>query len=542
MPSPNIQTRTALISVSDKTGVIDLARALITRNIQIISSGGTARALREANIDVTPVEEITGAAEMLGGRVKTLHPNIHGAILARHNNTEDAQTLRDRNITPIDLVCVNLYPFEETVAAPDVTEESAVEQIDIGGPAMIRAAAKNFQRVTVLTTPTDYTSFLEELSANDGATTLPYRKQLAVKAFAQTNAYDAAIVNHFTQADDRPNEGPLADPLPPQLNLSLTKVRDLRYGENPHQRAAVYSNTPPNTNVQSLPTAHPLHGKQLSYNNLNDAAAAIALVADLATLFPNTAAAAIIKHTNPCGAAVAPNISAAITQALAGDPLAAFGAIVAANHPIDEDAATLLIQPNAFLEVIVCPNFTQGAHNLLASRWKNVRLIEVDIPASRTLNQTTTSTIPGGALVQSRDLALPDTRAWTHTAGPAPSQSDLRAAAALWIICKHLTSNAVAIGAKSDADTVSLFGAGAGQMDRVAACKLAIEKAGPRAHNAIAASDAFFPFPDGPKLLVSAGVRIIVHPGGSKRDDETFALCNNHNITCLTTGVRHFRH
>ncbi len=522
--------RRALISVSDKSGLERFARALADRNVEIISTGGTAKFLKDAGVMTTPVEEITGFPEIMDGRVKTLHPLIHGGLLALTDNDAHAEAMRRHSIEAIDLVCVNLYPFEETVAKDGVTMEEAVEQIDIGGPSMIRSAAKNARRITVATSPAQYDRILQELEANNGATTLALRNDLMRAAYQRTSAYDAAIAAYLS-------ENNTAD-FPAVLTPRYEKAADLRYGENPHQRAALYRD--PNANGPSIATAKQLHGKDLSYNNIADAAAALELAIDLrrATGQPS---ACVIKHANPCGAASAPAISEAVTAAMNGDPLAAFGGIVACSHTIDSASAETLASDNNFLEVIAAPSFDDDALETLRARWANVRLLEVGDLDNADHSGVELKSIRSGALAQTADNAPVDPAAWQHSAGPKPTGEQLRAAATIWTACKHLRSNAVAIGGMHD-NAAALFGGGAGQMDRVASCKIAVEKAGPRAEGAIAASDAFFPFPDGPEILIDAGVSLIIHPGGSKRDQETLDLCDAHGVTCLLTGVRHFKH
>ncbi|MBL0927639.1 MAG: bifunctional phosphoribosylaminoimidazolecarboxamide formyltransferase/IMP cyclohydrolase [Phycisphaerales bacterium] len=542
---PDLVTlRRALISVSDKTGVVDFARALASMGVELISTGGTARLLADAGLTVTPVETVTGMPEMMDGRVKTLHPKVHGGILAVRSHPEHAAAMARHGIAGIDLVCVNLYPFERTVARPGVTLEEAVENIDIGGPAMVRSAAKNFDWVAVVTRPEDYRSVLAELDAHRGATTLALRARLSADAFARTAEYDAAIAAHLAAAAHADERAGWAA----RLGMPGARPAPLRYGENPHQRARLLADE--RYRGPSIALAPQLHGKELSYNNINDGSAALALAQELARLGQPAghAAAAVVKHANPCGACVAPTAADAVRLALAGDPVAAYGGILAVSREVDAPAAELLCAPGAFLEVIIAPGYTADALEMLKARWANVRLLVTGPWEGRSPEpgELTVRSVPGGVLVQERDLALPDVAAWQHRAGPPAAPQRLRDAAAVWVIVKHLASNAVALGGPDDHTPagagVRLFGAGAGQMDRVTACRLAVEKAGPRARGAIAASDAFFPFDDGPRILADAGVSMIVHPGGSKRDDDTFKLCEDRGIACYTTGIRHFRH
>jgi phosphoribosylaminoimidazolecarboxamide formyltransferase/IMP cyclohydrolase len=529
MPS-SLPIRRALLSVSDKTDLIPFARALAERGIELVSTGGTAKVIAATGLPVVGVDSLTGFPEMMGGRVKTLHPAVHGAILARRDDAEHLAAMEQHGIGAIDLVCVNLYPFERTLSE-DLSRDEAIELIDIGGPSMIRSAAKNHEFVTVVTSPTQYDRVANELRQHDGATTLELRRDLAAAAFSRTAEYDATISAWMC--------GREASFFPPMLRQSLTKREQLRYGENPHQQAAVYAD--PAQRGANVVTAPLLHGKPLSYNNLNDAAAALELVRDLRQLFPARAAAAIIKHTNPCGAAMGDSARAAFDGAYAGDPLAAYGGILAINVPIDEPCARRLCEGERFFEVIVAPSFDDRAVALLGERWKMVRLLAVgDIAASSGLSSVELRSIPGGMLLQHRDLALPDPSKWTHAAGPG-LESRARDTACLAVVaCKHLKSNAVAIAADG-----AILGAGAGQMDRVTASRLAVERAGGRvraAGGAVAASDGFFPFDDGPRLLIEAGVKVIVQPGGSKRDEDTVRLCAEREVTLMLTGVRHFKH
>ncbi|MEM1183590.1 MAG: bifunctional phosphoribosylaminoimidazolecarboxamide formyltransferase/IMP cyclohydrolase [Planctomycetota bacterium] len=531
-----VRVRRALISVSDKSGLSDLAAALTRQGVELVSTGGTARALRDAGFEVKDVSDLTGFPEMLDGRVKTLHPMVHGGLLYRRDLGEHVKTVEEHAIAPIDLVCVNLYPFEQTIARPGVTDEDAIENIDIGGPSMLRSAAKNHASVTVCCDTADYAELVEQLKANDGQTTFAFRRSLARKVFQRTSAYDQAIASYMaaSAADQSAN-----DSLPPALAVNAPKLTDLRYGENPHQAAAVYAD--PSYRGPSVVTADQLHGKPLSYNNLLDASAALDLALALrrASTGPS---ACVVKHTNPCGAAKSSTLAGAVRGAIAGDPMAAFGGILAVDSPLDRDSAELVAAPDRFFEVVIAPSFDDDALEMLRARWANVRLLAVGDPDTESPALLEHKSVPGGVLVQQRDLEAPAPSSWTHAAGPKPDGATLAAAASLETVVRALTSNAVCLGGIDDRGTTRLFGAGAGQMDRVASCTIAIEKAGELAKGAIALSDAFFPFPDGPELLIDAGVKTIVHPGGSKRDGETFDLCNERGVTCLTTGVRRFRH
>jgi phosphoribosylaminoimidazolecarboxamide formyltransferase/IMP cyclohydrolase len=522
--------RRALLSVSDKTDLVPFARHLRELDVEIVSTGGTARTLREADIDVVSVDQVTGFPEMMDGRVKTLHPAVHGAVLGRRDVDSHMQAMADHGIDPIDLVCINLYPFEQTILRDDVTAEEAIEQIDIGGPALLRSAAKNHDSVTVVTTPDQYDHVVSEMRANDGATTLALRRDLAAAAFMRTAGYDTAISAWMSSRRERS--------FPSLLQLTYAHDLDLRYGENPHQAAAAYRD--PTMSTPSVLTAQLLNGKPLSYNNLNDAAQALALAQELSRTATDAACCCVIKHTNPCGAAARATLAEAWDAAHAGDPLAAYGGILATSRTVDAETAERIAGGDGFLEVIIAPGFDEAAADRLADRWKNVRLL-----ATPGFDRTVPSglqyrSIPGGMLVQHRDRKLAETDDWIHAAGPAPDEALFAEAAFGWIVAKHLTSNAIAITTGRQ-----LIGAGAGQVDRVGACRIAVEKAGdglPGTGTVVGASDAFFPFDDGPRVLIDAGVTCLVQPGGSKRDEDTIALCNERGVTCLFTGVRHFRH
>ena len=542
----HIRIRRALISVSDKSGLVEFARELAAMGVEIISTGGTAAALAKAGISVLPIESVTGFPEMMDGRVKTLHPKVHGGLLGVRNNPEHVAAMNAHSIVPIDLVCVNLYPFEATVAKPGIAEHDAIENIDIGGPSMLRSAAKNFESVTVVTDGAQYPRVIAEMRANAGATTMALRRECAQAVFARTAEYDGAIARWmntagFAHAAAADADGDAAQIFPRQANIRLELADELRYGENPHQRGAVYADR--SFTGPSVVGAQLLHGKPLSYNNLLDAAAALELVQDLHAQRPACTACAVIKHTNPCGAAIADSVLAAFEHAWSGDPMAAFGGIVAFSSTVDVATAEAMATGERFLEVVIAPGYEPKALETLQARWKNARLLATS-HASPTIDRALTwRSIPGGMLVQERDVHRIDAAQFTHAAGPLPSAATLADAALMFAVAKHLKSNAVCIGANG-----TLFGAGAGQMDRVASCRNAVEKAKAKLAAmaagtvAVAASDAFFPFADGPALLADAGVRCIVHPGGSKRDQDTFDLCNARGITCLLTGSRHFRH
>ncbi|MSR18451.1 MAG: bifunctional phosphoribosylaminoimidazolecarboxamide formyltransferase/IMP cyclohydrolase [Phycisphaerales bacterium] len=544
-----VRVRRALVSVSDKSDLVPFARALVEMGVEIISTGGTAAALRGAGVAVRLIEDVTGLPEMLDGRVKTLHPKVHGGLLARRHLASHQQAMKAHGIEPIDLVCVNLYPFEQTIQKTGVSEAEAIEQIDIGGPSMIRSAAKNHESVCTVTSPNQYDLLMRELQSQDGHTRFAIRRELAAAAFARTAEYDAAISAWF--------DGRSEKDLPSVLRTTLIQSRELRYGENPHQRAALYRD--PAAQEATVVSAPLLAGKPLSYNNILDASAALELVQDLHDLCLNTVATpakddlssqgsarcacAILKHTNPCGAALAADPLRAFAAAYYGDPLAAYGGIVAFSTVVDETTALAMATADRFLEVVIAEAFSDRAIEVLASRWKNVRLLAVGSVRHRVDRPMSLRTVPGGALVQERDTRPTKSSDFVHAAGPAASAETLAEAAFAMTIAKHLKSNAVCITRGH-----TLLGGGAGQMDRVASCRIAVAKAqahletGTGAAHLVAASDAFFPFADGPMLLADSGVKCIAHPGGSKRDEETNALCNARGITCLTTGVRHFRH
>jgi phosphoribosylaminoimidazolecarboxamide formyltransferase / IMP cyclohydrolase len=527
-----VPIRRALISVSDKNDLIPFARGLVERGIEIISTGGTHRALTKAGLSPIAVETLTGFPEMMDGRVKTLHPTIHGGILARRDMASHVAAMAKHDIQPIDIVCVNLYPFEQTIRQDEVTTDEAIEQIDIGGPSMVRSAAKNHDFVTVVTDPSQYDRVIGELDSNDGCTTFELRRDLATAAFARTAEYDATIAAWMS--------GTTSARFPSVLRLSFVGQQQLRYGENPHQDGAVYRD--PDFQGPSVTSAKMISGKALSYNNLLDAASALEIVQDLHDIDSGRCASAVIKHTNPCGAGVSDTLSGAFDLAYAGDPLAAYGGIVALSGPVDRATAESIVAGGRFLEVVLAPSFDDDAAALLAERWKNCRLLAIGALDDRGQEGLSLRSIPGGLLAQERDTHPFSASDLRHAAGPA-ADDDLRQAAGLaWAVVKMLKSNAICI-----ATPERLLGAGAGQMDRVAACRLAVAKAGDLSEArtrgpVIAASDAFFPFPDGPQILIDAGVNCLIHPGGSKRDDETFALCEEHGITCLLTGIRHFRH
>jgi phosphoribosylaminoimidazolecarboxamide formyltransferase/IMP cyclohydrolase len=538
MPNPTphddiVPVRRALLSVSDKRGLIELARALGERGVSLLASGGTRTALIASGLNVTEVADYTGQPEILGGRVKTLHPRIHAGILARRNVPEDLQVLASQAIDTIDLVVVNLYPFEATVANPAATFDDAVENIDIGGPSLIRAAAKNHDHVAVLTDPDQYATFLDELQTR-GGTTLQTRRRLAQAAFAQTGTYDRAITDYFAGITNSV-ESPAAK-FPASLNLAFSLRQTLRYGENPHQQAAFYVD--PHAWGPNLATAEVLHGKELSYNNLLDLDSAVRLIRMFAE-----PAACILKHNNPCGAAIASDLATAFVRAYEGDPVSAFGGIVGLNRPVDLATAERMGKPGRFLEAIVAPGFQADALRFLTTKpsWKNsVRLIDLKAPigpSDPVPSGLDLRRIEGGLLAQDWDQVAIDPASWQVATQREPTQSERADLEFAWLVCALVKSNAIVVARDGQ-----LLGVGAGQMSRLDSVRIAVQKAGDRARGAVLASDAFFPFRDGPDTAAAAGITAIIQPGGSKRDDETVVACNEHGIAMALTGRRHFRH
>lgn len=513
--------RLALLSTSDKTGLVDLAKRLVEEfEFELISSGGTAQTLKAAGIPVIKVSDYTGSPEILGGRVKTLHPRIHGGILARQDLPEDLADLEANQIRPIALVVVNLYPFEQTIAKPDVTLTDAIEQIDIGGPAMLRASAKNFAHLTVLCNPDQYQPYLEELRHQGGTASLEFRQRCAVRAFEHTGAYDRAIATYLRQQSPNPTK------IPDSYSLTGSVIQELRYGENPHQPAAWYQ-------TGSVPSgwaaAEKLQGKELSYNNLVDLEAARRIVVEFGE---NQSAAVIIKHTNPCGVALGNTIAEAYAKAFAADSVSAFGGIVALNQAIDAETATALTK--TFLECVVAPDCTAEAKEILAAK-SNVRVLT--LPSLQPGATETVRVIAGGFLVQASDDAVVDPTQWKVATERQPTTDELEELMFAWKVCKHVKSNAIVV--TSDRTTL---GVGAGQMNRVGSVKLALEQAGDRAKGAVLASDGFFPFDDSVRSAAAAGIRAIVQPGGSLRDPDSIAAANELGLTMVLTGVRHFLH
>jgi phosphoribosylaminoimidazolecarboxamide formyltransferase / IMP cyclohydrolase len=517
-----VQVKRALISVSDKSGLEQFAGALYREfGVQLISTGGTAAFLRRAGLPVVDVSEVTGFPEMMDGRLKTLHPKIHGGLLAVRDDPGHAADMSKHGIAAIDLVCVNLYPFEETIAKPGATFEEAIENIDIGGPAMIRSAAKNHRYVLVVTSPDRYEKVLGDLRKHQGASCGEHRRKQAQRAFAQTAEYDRHIAEYLA--------GEKAV-LPETISLNLTRKQELRYGENPHQKGALYVGRRPDEASVAFAKQH--HGKELSYINLLDADAALGAVSEF-----EEPAACIVKHATPCGCATAENPAEAFGRAYAGDPLAAFGGIAALNRPVDESAAAAIAAVDKLMEVIVAPSYSSEALKVLSSRWKNVRILEVGEVGRRDPREMHMHKIVGGFLVQERDVGDEGEANWKVVSARKPTAEEMKDLRFAWRVCKHVKSNAIAVCKGG-----MLLGAGAGQMDRPSAARLAIGKAGERGKGSVAASDAFFPFPDGPNLLLSAGVTAIVQPGGSVQDQLTIDAVNGAGAAMVFTGRRHFRH
>jgi phosphoribosylaminoimidazolecarboxamide formyltransferase / IMP cyclohydrolase len=521
-----IQVRRALISVSDKTGVADFAKGLAALGVEILSTGGTASALREAGLEVTDVSEFTGQEEILGGRVKTLHPRLHAALLARRGDPEHMATLEREGIEPIDVVCVNLYPFEQTVAGRDVAAQVAIENIDIGGPTMIRAAAKNHESVAVVVKPEAYDAVCAELEENGGAISASTRHWLANEAFAQTARYDAAISRWFsTEYED----------FPEHLAVAYEKVLDLTYGENPHQRAALYSEAGARSHI--LSRVAKLHGRALSFNNVLDLDSARALAGDFAE-----PACVIVKHNNPCGVAIGEDALDAYRKALACDPMSAYGGVIALNRPIGAELAEELHKN--FVEVLIAPGYEDGALEVLQQK-EAIRILSEEERRQADPTERDVKGVFGGLLIQDRD-GDPEPRELMETVTKTqPSEQQWDDMCFAWTVCRRVRSNAIVI-AKDGAT----LGIGAGQMSRVDSVRLAVEKCrDARGENAdtlldssALASDAFFPFADGPELAIEAGTTAVIQPGGSKRDAEVIDACDAAGVAMVFTKHRHFRH
>ena len=519
------QVKRALISVSDKTGLLEFAKGLVEAGVQIFSTGGTKKHLETNGVSVTEVSEYTGFPEMMGGRLKTLHPKVHGGILCRRDDADDMESAGKFGIEPFELVVVNLYPFEATIAKPNVTDTEAIENIDIGGPTMVRAAAKNHRFVGIVTSNEQYAPVLKQIQQN-GCLTLQTRRSLARDAFAHTAGYDAAIARYFAEHDG------FAASFPETTTSTLKLVSELRYGENPHQSAALYVD--PKYTEPSAVTARQLNGKELSYNNLLDLDSALTMARSF-----TRPAVVVLKHNNPCGAAVADSISEAARKGMEGDPLSAFGSILGFNRQLDEETANYLAQPGHFIEAIIAPSFSPKAFEVLTTvpKWSaNVRLLECG--GEKFVPMTSTRVVRslfGGALLQDADVEADPEDEWRVVTDKSPTDeqtADLRFA---WSMVRHVKSNAIVL-CKNE----MLIGVGAGQMSRVDSVEIAVKKAGDRAVDSVLASDAFFPFDDG--VRAAKGVRAIIQPGGSKRDQEVIDACNELGIAMIFTGRRHFKH
>ncbi len=519
--------RRALLSVSDKTGLVDLAQELTGLGVELVSTGGTRKILMEAGLAVRDISEVTGFPEMLDGRVKTLHPHIHAGILAVRDNPQHQTALDQHGIAPIDLVVCNLYPFEATVARPGSTSEEIIENIDIGGPTLVRAAAKNFHDVAVLTAPDQYAALLEELKQSQGVLTLGTRRRLAAEAFARIAAYDQAISAWFAASAE--------EALPTVLERCWQRRSTLRYGENPHQKAGFYAD--PAWPHPCVANAQVLHGKELSFNNLLDLDSALGLVREF-----SQPAAVVIKHNNPCGAAVANSLTEAFQKAYEGDPLSAYGGVLAFNRPVDEATARQITEPQRFIECIIAPEFTAEAFELLTTRpsWKkSVRLLAAGRLEGAPRPRWALREIEGGMLLQERDLGgvVEDFRQAKVVSKRQPTEADLADLRFAWLVCKHVKSNGIVL-----ARSGQIIGVGAGQMSRVDSVHLATRKADERSRGAVLASDAFFPFRDNVDAAARAGVSAIVQPGGSMRDADSIQAADEHGLVMIFTGFRHFRH
>ena len=519
-----VPVKRAIISVSDKLGLVDFARGLIDCGVEIYSTGGTRRHMESAGLKIQDISAYTDFPEMMDGRLKTLHPKIFGGILCRRNREDDMRAIEEHGIVSFELIVVNLYPFQATIAREGVTMDEAIEQIDIGGPSLVRAAAKNYAFASIVTSPEQYSSVLQEITGQGGVSD-GLRKRLAAEAFAHTAAYDRTIADYFAA---EMTESQFA----PTVNLMLRHKADLRYGENPHQAAAVYREV--NARGPSLVTARQLNGKELSYNNLMDLDSALSIARSFVK-----PAAAVIKHNNPCGAATAETLAEAIQKAMDGDPLSAFGSVLGFNRTVDVATAEVLATPGLFIEAIVAPDFEAAAIGVLTTKpkWKrNVRLMQVgrlDEARSRRHFRY----IDGGMLIQDPDVDPDIEDQWQVVTQQQPPQEIMEDLRFGWAIVRHVKSNAIAL-CKNEA----LCGTGAGQMSRVDSVEIAIGKAGERAAGSILASDAFFPFPDSIHRAADAGIAAVIQPGGSKRDEEVIAACNERVLPMVFTGRRHFKH
>jgi phosphoribosylaminoimidazolecarboxamide formyltransferase/IMP cyclohydrolase len=522
--------RRALLSVTDKTGLVELAKALAGFGVELISTGGTARALRDAGLTVRDISDLTGFPEMLDGRVKTLHPRVHGGLLYIRGNAEHEAAVAAHEIQPIDMVVVNLYAFEKTAAQPGVTFGHLIENIDIGGPSMVRSAAKNFEDVAIVTRVSDYPALIQEMASNNGAVTRETRWRLAKQAFATTAAYDSAIANSLDQIAAAPEptqpiapeaQSAATQVLPSTLRINMPLAQSLRYGENPHQRAALYSDG----SGLGIAGATQLQGKELSFNNLVDLDACWELAQEF-----DQPAVIIVKHTNPCGAATGHSVLEAYQKALASDPISAYGGVIGINRPVDAEAAAEIAK--LFVEAIAAPTFTPEARERFASR-RNLRLVEVRNAPPRPVIKH----VSGGLLLQDADTGRVTEDELKVVTWRPPSAEELRSLIFAWRVCKHVKSNAIVYA--RDGQTV---GVGAGQMSRVDAARFGAQKAVLPLKGTVAASDAYFPFPDGLEAAAAAGATAVIQPGGSVRDDDVIAAADRLGLAMVFTGIRHFRH
>lgn len=536
---PSQTGRRALLSVSDKSGLIEFATGLVAQGFELISTGGTATALANAGLPVLNISDVTGFPEMLEGRVKTLHPVVHGGLLADRRKPEHMEAIAAHNIRPIDLVCVNLYPFAATVAKSGVTLDDAIENIDIGGPSMLRSAAKNHHAVMVVVDPADYAPLLQELSENKGESTLATRRRLCAKAYTHTAQYDTMISGWLTRRFAE-EEGATLPLLPDHFAIDYKKAQECRYGENPHQEAAFY--VAASVTEPCVSNAKQIHGKEAPFNNIYDLNGALETVKEFSE--EDRAAAVIIKHTNPCGAALADTLADAFQKARLGDPISAFGGILAVTRVLDVATAEQITGKNTFFEAIIAPGFEPEAIPILTERksWGvNLRLLEVgDLKGWRDQAATTGldfKRVTGGVLAQTPDhIVIGPEHLETVTNRP-PTEEEIAELLFAWRVVRHVKSNAIVFTKDRQ-----VLGVGAGQMNRVRSVRLAVEQAGEEAKGAVMASDAFFPFPDGPEAAAAAGITAIIQPGGSKKDQDTIEVCNKHNIAMVYTGIRHFLH
>lgn len=508
----------ALISVSDKAGIVEFAQKLAAAGVEIISTGGTKTLLEENGVAVTGISDVTGFPEIMDGRVKTLHPNVHGGLLGVRDDAEHRAQAEKLGIGWIDLVVVNLYPFQQTIANPESTYEDAIENIDIGGPSMLRSAAKNHAYVTVVTDADDYEEVMAQIAA-DGNTTLELRRKLAAKAFRHTAAYDALIADYLSNESE--------ETFPERLTVTYEKVQELRYGENPHQSAAFYKR--PLAAPGSVTTAEQLHGKELSYNNINDANAALQIVKEF-----DRPATVVVKHMNPCGVGIGDDIDEAYQKAYEADPTSIFGGIVAFNRVVGGETARKMSE--IFLEIVLAPDFTEEALEILTKK-KNIRLLKLGSIAEERVGETLLTSVEGGLLVQDSDLKRVRVDGLKTVTKRQPTETELEQLLFAWNVVKHVKSNAIVLARDS-----MTIGIGAGQMNRVGAAKIAIDQAGEKARGSVLASDAFFPMGDTLELAAKAGVSAVIQPGGSIRDEESIRVADENGIAMVFTGVRHFKH